>query len=124
MRPPALVSTTTWCPSATSSRTEVGVRPTRYSCVLTSFGTPMITRISSPLSRLGQSFDHRGLLAQLELRDLVAMHLVRAVGEAQRARMRVGVGEAEIVGHPAAALLLHRPADLLHRVIRRQPLHI
>src|SRR3989442_13399997 len=122
MPAPAFVSTTTWCPSATSSRTEVGVRPTRYSCVLTSFGTPMITRISSSLSRLGERFDQRGLLTELELCDLVAVHLIRAVGEAQRARVRIGIGETEIVGHAAAAVHLHRPVDHLERDVRRQHL--
>src|SRR5258708_4762854 len=42
MPAPAFVSTTTWWPAATTSRTDVGVRPTRYSWVLTSFGTPRI----------------------------------------------------------------------------------
>src|ERR1044072_569779 len=41
---PALVSTATSWPGATSSFTEAGVRPTRYSWTFISFGTP--TRIS------------------------------------------------------------------------------
>src|SRR2546429_1287225 len=81
MPAPAFVSTTTWWPAATTSRTEVGVRPTRYSCVLTSFGTPRIIRISSSMPRLAERLDDGGLLAELHLRDLVAVHLVRAVGE-------------------------------------------
>src|SRR5438132_10606033 len=119
MPAPAFVSTTTWCPCATSSRTEVGVRPTRYSCVLTSFGTPTITRVSSSLSRLRQSFDHGSLLAEFHLRDLIAMHFVGAVGETQRARVRIRIGESEIVRHAAAAVHLHRPVDHLQRDVRR-----
>src|ERR1700733_11717316 len=41
MPAPAPVSTSTLCPCATISRTEDGVRPTRYSWFLISFGTPM-----------------------------------------------------------------------------------
>ena len=40
---PAPVSTVTWCPAATYSRTAPGVSPTRYSWTLISLGTP--TRI-------------------------------------------------------------------------------
>src|SRR5207244_12913710 len=97
MPAPAFVSTTTWCPCATSSRTEVGVRPTRYSCVLTSFGTPMITRISSPVPRLRQRLDDARLFAQLELRDLVAMHFIGTVGEAQSSRVGIRVGKAVVI---------------------------
>src|SRR5258708_30317612 len=104
MPPPALVSTTTWWPCATSSRTEVGVRPTRYSWVLTSFGTPTITRIPSPDSCLGQGFDYRGLLAELEFRDLVAMHFVGTVGEAQSSRVAVGIPKPVLVADAAAPM--------------------
>src|SRR5919202_3939637 len=40
-------STSTSCPCETSSRAPAGVRPTRYSCVLISFGTPILTPYSS-----------------------------------------------------------------------------
>src|SRR4051812_15578847 len=40
MPAPAPVSTSTLCPCATISRTDDGVRPTRYSLFLISFGTP------------------------------------------------------------------------------------
>src|SRR5580704_7880785 len=41
---PAPVSTRSSCPAAASSRTESGVNPTRYSCSLISFGTPIRIR--------------------------------------------------------------------------------
>src|SRR5688572_12192558 len=47
MPAPALVSTTTLCPAATYSRTAPGVRPTRYSCVLISLGTPIFMATSA-----------------------------------------------------------------------------
>src|SRR2546423_139681 len=79
---PAPFSMTTSCRCEISSRTEVGVRPTRYSWVLTSLGTPTITPCLSSLLRLGERLGERGLLAELDLGDLVAVHFVRAVGEA------------------------------------------
>src|SRR5829696_9099913 len=59
MPAPAPVSTSTSWPRWTNSRTEPGTSPTRYSCVLTSLGTPIrirrllsqvpdVTRLSSP----------------------------------------------------------------------------
>ena len=53
----------------------------------------------------------RSVLAQLQLADLVAVHLVRAVGEAQRARVGVGAGEEEVVGDAGGAVGLDRPVD-------------
>src|SRR5690242_20333824 len=116
---PAPFSTITSCPCATASRAEVGVRPTRYSCVLTSRGTPTITRRLSASLRLGERLRDAGLLAELDLGDLVAMDLVGAVGEAQRARVRIGIGEAEVLRHAAAAVHLHRPVDHLAGDVRR-----
>src|SRR4051794_16315813 len=43
MPAPAPVSTSTWWPWPTSSRTDAGISPTRYSWIFTSFGTPMST---------------------------------------------------------------------------------
>src|SRR5438128_12468543 len=40
---PALFSTNTRCPASVKARTPAGVRPTRYSLSLISFGSPMIT---------------------------------------------------------------------------------
>src|SRR5678816_3313997 len=77
---------------------------------------------ASALLALGKGLRNRGLLADLQLRDLVAVHLVGTVGEAQRARVRVGVGEAEIVADAAAAVHLHRPVDHLAGHGRRQHL--
>src|SRR4051812_13975715 len=118
---PAPFSIINSCLWETSSRTDVGVRPTRYSCVLSSFGTPTITcRLSS--LHLREGLRDGGLLADLHLGDLVAMHLVRAVGEAERARMRVRIGEAEVLGHAAAAMHLHGPIDDLAGDVRREHL--
>src|SRR3954469_9817465 len=99
---PAFLSMRTECPCATNSRADVGVRPARYSCVLTSFGTPTITGGLSSRLRLGERLRDGGLLAELDLRDLVPMHLVGTVGKAQRTGMRVGVRKAEVVRHAAA----------------------
>src|ERR1700753_934218 len=52
-----------------------------------------------------------GVLAQLQPGDSALVHLVRAVGEAQRAQMRPGQGKREVVGHPATAMHLYRPVD-------------
>src|SRR5271166_6674289 len=38
---PAPVSTSTWWPARTNSRTPAGTNPTRYSWILISFGTPI-----------------------------------------------------------------------------------
>src|SRR5579883_20805 len=43
-------STSTSCPWRTSSRTPAGGRPTRYSCVFTSLGTPIFTNLLLCLS--------------------------------------------------------------------------
>src|SRR5215472_4047855 len=43
---PACLSTTTWCPFSTSSRTVEGTMPTRYSLSLISRGTP--TNMATP----------------------------------------------------------------------------
>jgi hypothetical protein len=45
--------------------------------------------------------------------DLVAVHLVGAVGQAQRARAGVGGGEREVVADARAAMHLHGPVDHL-----------
>src|SRR3954465_3812183 len=88
---PAFLSMRTECPCATNSRADVGVRPTRYSCVFTSLGTPTIIGGLSSRLRLGERLRDGGLLAQLDLRDLVPGHLVGAVRKAQRTGMGVGV---------------------------------
>src|SRR4051794_604941 len=70
MPAPAPVSTSTWWSCATSSRTEAGINPTRYSWIFTSFGTPISTSPSSrgcardvgrrPGSIDGQEDEHHG----------------------------------------------------------------
>src|SRR5256885_10790435 len=49
--------------------------------------------------------------AKLELADLVAMHLVRPVGEAERPCVRPGVRQPEVVGNASAAVRLDRPVE-------------
>ena len=47
----------------------------------------------------GGGFGNRfSVAAELELRDLVAVYFVGPVSQTQRARARVRIGEAEIVG--------------------------
>src|SRR5713101_9490728 len=52
MPAPAPLSTSTWWPRWTTSRTLPGTSPTRYSCAFTSLGTPI--SMAAPLRR-----DHR-----------------------------------------------------------------
>src|SRR5215470_19649944 len=51
------------------------------------------------------------VLSQFQSTDLVAMHLVGAIGEAQRARVCVRVGKTEVVGDTAPAVRLDGPVD-------------
>jgi hypothetical protein len=54
---------------------------------------------------------NRSLRRELQPRYLVAVHLVRAVGQSQRARLCVGVRQWEILAHSPAAVCLDRPVD-------------
>ena len=56
---------------------------------------------------------------EFQPRDRAVVDLVRPVGEAQRAHVRVGAGEIEIVGDAAAAMRLDRVVDDLERHARR-----
>ncbi len=67
------------------------------------------------VSGLCCGFRPGALAGQLFLGDGVAVHLVRAVGEAQGAGGGVGLGEAEVVAHTGAAVHLHGPVDHLQR---------
>src|SRR3954469_9931196 len=60
--------------------------------------------------------------SKLELADMVAMHLVGPVGKAQRARLRPGIREPEVVAHPCGAVGLDRPVDNLEGHVRRSHL--
>ena len=46
----------------------------------------------------------RGVFAQLPFGNSIAVHFVRAVGKAQRARARIGVSQREVVTQTAAAM--------------------
>src|SRR5260370_35988151 len=59
---------------------------------------------------------------QLQLADVVSMDLVRAVGEAQSAGVRVGIGQSEVVGHAPAAVRLDGPVEHLASHARRRHL--
>ena len=49
------------------------------------------------------------MTTEFVFRDLVAVHFVRAVGEAQRAGVGVGVRQREVVGDAAAAVRSRNP---------------
>src|SRR3954471_19675446 len=84
-------------------RTWIGYRKTSHSFQCSGRSRP---RGHDP-ARHGLAF----VPAKLELADLVAMHLVRPVGEAQRAGVRPGVGEPEVVGNASAAVCLDGPVE-------------
>src|SRR3954470_16102494 len=67
----------------------------------------------SDRSSYGDRISEAGLLADLLLGNRVAVHFVRAIGEAQRAGRGVGAREAELLRDAAAAVHLHRPVDHL-----------
>lgn len=64
------------------------------------------------------------VLAQLELADRRAVHLVRTVGQAQGALHGVPVGQREVVGNPGATVHLDRPVDHLQRHVGRHHLDL
>jgi hypothetical protein len=51
------------------------------------------------------------IFAQFEAGDLVAVHLIGTIGEAQHARGRVGISKPVIPGNPSAAKRLDCPVD-------------
>src|ERR1700740_181055 len=84
---PAPVSTLTLCPCPMISRTDDGVRPTRYSWFLISFGTPCLQRnylIYAIRQRLTQTREPpaREGLADANARRLRRMHRNGCVREA------------------------------------------
>jgi len=62
------------------------------------------------------------VFAQFLTGDGALVHLVRAVGEAQRAQVRPRQGKREVVGHPAAAVHLNRSVDDRQRDLRSRHL--
>ena len=56
---------------------------------------------------------------QLDLRDRLAVDLVRPVGESERARAGPGLGERKVLRDAAPAVRLNRPVDDAERHIRR-----
>src|SRR5262245_258345 len=110
-------STNTWWPWATASRTLPGAMPTRYSCTLISFGTPMRMKIA-PEPRLAQ-FASPLHQDQLWLRP--RLHLMgQGLGTA---RYRAAVGPVEQLDRVGdrnihANSQLHDAADVTgrHRV--------
>src|SRR5262249_59891811 len=63
-----------------------------------------------------------GVFTELQTADLVAMHLVRAVRDADGARVRVGAGELEILAEAGRAVCLNGPVEhLAGGVGRRDP---
>src|SRR5258706_2546459 len=95
MPAPAWLSTITVWPWVTNSRTEPGISPTRYSCVLISLGTPIST--GGLLLRLVEIVDFEQRAA--------GVRLERAVHRAGRA---AGIGAGREI---LAALALRIVAD-------------
>src|SRR2546430_2650178 len=92
------------------NRTWIGYRKTRLSFQCS--GVP---------GRGGHGPAGHGLAfvpAKLELSDLVAMHLVRPVREAQRAGVRPGVRKPEVVADASPAVRLDGPVEDLERHVR------
>src|SRR5579863_9020222 len=54
-----------------------------------------------------------GILGELEPADLVAVHFVRAVGETDGARVRVGTRELEVLAQSSGPVRLDRPVGHL-----------
>src|SRR5271157_708079 len=80
---------------------------------------------SNDMSAHFGDLDRGGLvsvLAQFLTGDGTLVHLVRAVGEAQRAQVRPRQGKREVVGHPAAAVHLNRSVDDRQRDLRSRHL--
>ena len=61
-------------------------------------------------------------LSEFELRDRLAVHFVRAVGEPERARVRPGRGEEEVVADAGRAVRLDGAVDDAQRHVRRDDL--
>src|SRR4030095_176388 len=108
---PALRSTSTSWPRATSCRAPSGVSPTRYSLSLVSFGTPLRMVLSRLLGAIRLDQDRRDLrpddarIRPLALGELLA-HLGAADREGLLVRRRVGGG------HAAERFVERREADL------------
>ena len=62
------------------------------------------------------------VFGQFELADLVAMHFVRPVGNAQQAREGIGHADAVVIAEPGGAEGLDRPVHHLARHVRHRHL--
>src|SRR6185436_9482237 len=103
----AFRSATTMPAAPSAAKRIAAARPMPLAAPVTTATLPFKS-MSGALPRLHRLGD-RGLLAKLHLRDGVAVHFVGPVGEAQRARVRVGGRKPKVLAHAAAAVHLHRP---------------
>src|SRR6185503_4136480 len=108
-KPSAFRSATTMPAAPSAAKRIAAARPMPLAAPVTTATLPFKS-MSGALSRLHRFCD-RGLLAELHLGDRVAMNFIGPVGEAQRARVRVGRGESKVLADAAAAVHLHCPVD-------------
>src|SRR5262249_60603527 len=66
-----------------------------------------------------QLYGNGRLPAALELRDLVSMHFVCAIGKPKGTGMRIGMGKAKVLRHAGTAVGLDGPVDHLAGNVRR-----
>src|SRR6185436_20269519 len=116
----AFRSATTMPAAPSAAKRIAAARPMPLAAPVTTATLPFKS-MSGALSRPHRVGD-RGLLAELHLGDRVAVNLIGPVGEAQRARMRIGGRKTEVLADAAAAVHLHRPVDHLAGNVRREHL--
>src|SRR6516225_2406944 len=71
------------------------------------------TRAAISANPSRQLYGNGRLLADLELRDLVSMHFVWAIGKPKGTGMRIGMGKAKVLRHAGTAVRLDGPVDHL-----------
>src|SRR5215813_87551 len=71
------------------------------------------TRAAISANPSRQLYGNGRLLADLELRDLVSMHFVWAIGKAKGTGMRIGMGKTKVLRHAGTAVGLDGPVDHL-----------
>src|SRR5215471_16698135 len=71
------------------------------------------TRAAISANPSRQLYGNGRLLADLELRDLVSMHFVWAIGKPEGTGMCIGMGKAKVLRHAGTAVRLDGPVDHL-----------
>src|SRR5262245_17629166 len=77
----------------------------------TTYSSSNETRAAISANPSRQLYGNGRLLADLELRDLVSMHFVRAIGKPKGTGMRIGMGKAKVLRHAGPAVGLDGPVD-------------